>query len=125
MIDHVSITVSDLDRAIVFYEKLLAPLGFAKLRENSATAGFGRKYPEFWVNLRDGENASSGAHIALRAPDIDAIRAFYSVALENGGTCGGLPGYREVYDPRYYAAFIADPDGNRIEAVTFAGDARR
>jgi catechol 2,3-dioxygenase-like lactoylglutathione lyase family enzyme len=57
--------------------------------------------------------------VALRAPGIDAVKAFHQAALENGGTCDGPPDFREVYDPRYYAAFIRDGDGNRIEAVTF------
>ena len=119
MIDHVSITVSDLARATAFYENLLIPLGYTKLRESGATAGFGKTYPEFWVNLRDSEPAPSGAHVALRAGDIGAVEAFYAAALANGGSCDGPPGFREIYSPRYYAAFIRDPDGNRIEAVTF------
>jgi catechol 2,3-dioxygenase-like lactoylglutathione lyase family enzyme len=119
MIDHVSITVSDLARATVFYEKLLAALGHTKLREGETTSGFGKSYPEFWINLRDGEHAPSGTHVALRAPDIAAVHAFHTTALANGGVCDGPPGYREIYNPRYYAAFIRDADGNRIEAVTF------
>jgi len=122
MIDHVSITVCDLARAMIFYEKLLATLDFTKLSESSTAVGFGKKYPEFWVNLRDDANAPSGTHIALRAPDTEAVRAFHSAALENGGTCDGLPGMRKVYAPNYYAAFVSDPDGNRIEAVTFIED---
>ena len=119
MIDHVSIAVSDLARATAFYEKLLGVLGYAKLRMSGETTGFGKKYPEFWVNLREGESPTSGAHVALRARDIGAVEAFYAAALANGGSCDGPPGLREIYNPRYYAAFIRDPDGNRIEAVTF------
>ena len=119
MIDHVSISVADLARAIAFYEALLAALGHTKLRESEATAGFGKSYPEFWLNLRDHEAASSGAHVALRADSRAAVNAFHKTALENGGSCDGPPGFREIYDPRYYAAFIRDPEGNRIEAVTF------
>jgi catechol 2,3-dioxygenase-like lactoylglutathione lyase family enzyme len=59
----------------------------------------------------------------VRASDIDAVKAFHKAALENGGSCDGPPDFREIYDPRYYAAFILDPDGNRIEAVTFVEDA--
>ncbi len=119
MIDHVSITVSDLARATAFYEKLLETLGLAKLAERETTTGFGKKYPEFWLNLRAGASAPSGAHVALRAPGIAAVEAFHEAALANGGACGGPPGFREIYDPRYFAAFIRDADGNRIEAVTF------
>jgi len=119
MIDHVSITVSDLPRATAFYEKLLAPLDHAKLANRETTTGFGKSYPEFWLNLRQDESVSSGAHVALRAPDIAAVEAFHKAALENGGMCDGPPGYRKNYHPSYYAAFIRDADGNRIEAVTF------
>ena len=123
MIDHVSITVSDLPRATAFFEKLLGALGHTKLRMSDTATGFGKTYPEFWLNLREGESApsdtSSGTHVALRARDIAAVKAFYAAALENGGSCDGPPGFREIYNPRYYAAFIRDPDGNCIEAVTF------
>jgi catechol 2,3-dioxygenase-like lactoylglutathione lyase family enzyme len=53
--------------------------------------------------------------------DVAAVEAFHKAALDNGGTCDGPPGAREIYDPKYFAAFIRDPDGNRIEAVTFVG----
>ncbi len=119
MIDHVSIAVADLSRAIPFFETLLAPLGHTKLREGDTAAGFGKTYPEFWLNLRESETAPSGAHVALRAGAMAAVDAFYAAALDNGGSCDGPPGFRDTYGPRYYAAFIRDPDGNRIEAVTF------
>ena len=119
MIDHVSIPVSDLPRATLFYEKLLGTLGHSRLVERETATGFGKKYPEFWLNLRTSESAPSGAHVALRAPDIAAVEAFHKAALENGGTYDGPPGYREIYDPHYFAAFIRDQNGNRIEAVTF------
>jgi len=119
MIDHVSITVSDLANATAFYEKLLGALGYTKLHEDEGTTGFGKKYPEFWLNLRIGEPAPSGTHVALRARCIDAVKTFYTAALAHGGSCDGQPGLRENYAPGYYAAFIRDADGNRIEAVSF------
>jgi len=121
MIDHVSIPVSDLPRSTAFYEKLLGTLGHTKLVMREATTGFGKKYPEFWLNLREGESAASGTHVALRAADTAAVEAFHKAALDNGGTCDGPPGAREIYDPKYFAAFIRDSDGNRIEAVSFVG----
>lgn len=122
MIDHISITVRDLERAAAFYARLLEALGYAQLVTRERTIGFGKKYPEFWLNLRGNAAQTpqdSGFHIALRARDTGAVDSFYRVALENGGTCDGPPGLREAYSPRYYAAFIRDHDGNRIEAVTF------
>jgi catechol 2,3-dioxygenase-like lactoylglutathione lyase family enzyme len=123
MIDHISIAVRDIKAAEVFYTALLAPLGLAKLREWPDTAiGYGKKYPEFWINRRAGMTAvaqDSGVHICLRAVSADAVEAFHAAALAGGGTSDGAPGPRAEYNDRYYAAFVRDPDGNRIEAVTF------
>jgi catechol 2,3-dioxygenase-like lactoylglutathione lyase family enzyme len=122
MIDHVSIAVRDLKKAEPFYTALLAPLGLLKLRESDATIGFGKKYPEFWINRRPAMGLmadDSGVHICLRAPDTAAVDAFHAAALAGGGTSNGAPGLRPHYQSNYYAAFIRDPDGNRLEAVTF------
>jgi catechol 2,3-dioxygenase-like lactoylglutathione lyase family enzyme len=123
MIDHVSIAVRDLKAAARFYEPLLATLGMNKLREwPDAAVGYGKKYPEFWINRRKDMAlvaADSGVHICLRAPSIEAVDAFHAAALAAGGVSDGAPGLRAHYHENYYAAFIHDPDGNRIEAVTF------
>jgi catechol 2,3-dioxygenase-like lactoylglutathione lyase family enzyme len=122
MIDHVSIPVRDLAAGSVFYERVLAPLGYTKLVERLATVGFGKKYPEFWLNHRFGLQAAptdTGTHICLRAPSQDAVRAFHSAALSQGGECAGEPGPRQAAMTTYYGAFIRDPDGNKIEAVCF------
>ncbi|MEM8744494.1 MAG: VOC family protein [Pseudomonadota bacterium] len=119
MIDHVSIPVADLSRAAAFYDKVLAPLGYERLVEREATIGFGKTYPEFWLNTRNEVTVSDGAHVALRTRGPDAVQNFHKLALENGGTCDGPPGPREATNPGYYAAFICDLDGNRVEAVTF------
>jgi len=126
MIDHVSIAVRDLKNAEAFYAALLAPLGMTKLREwPGAAAGFGKKYPEFWINKRGAmarAAADSGVHICLRAPNAAAVDAFHAAGLAAGGNSDGAPGRRAHYHANYYAAFIRDPDGNRIEAVTFLGN---
>jgi catechol 2,3-dioxygenase-like lactoylglutathione lyase family enzyme len=123
MIDHVSIAVRDLTHGEAFYTAALAPLGFSKLREwPGAAIGFGKKYPEFWINKREtmGRVAEdSGVHICLRAPDAASVDAFHAAALKAGGASDGEPGPRPRYSNGYYAAFVRDPDGNRIEAVTF------
>jgi catechol 2,3-dioxygenase-like lactoylglutathione lyase family enzyme len=127
MIDHISIAVRDLKKAEPFYVALLAPLGMTKLREwPDAAIGFGKKYPEFWINKRtamDRVAADGGMHICLRAPDTASVDAFHAAALKAGGSSDGAPGLRAEYHSNYYAAFIRDPDGNRIEAVTFLRDA--
>ena len=123
MIDHVSVTVRDLAAAARFYEAVLGALGLTKLVDRSpATVGFGRKYPEFWLNARPDMTAvdpDSGTHICLRASGAAAIDAFHAAALRAGGTSDGAPGLRPDYTAGYYAAFVRDPEGNRIEAVTF------
>ena len=125
MIDHVSAAVRDLAKAEAFYTALLAPLGMTKLREwPGAAIGFGKKYPEFWINRRhamDRVADDGGVHICLRAPDTKAVEAFHAAAVTSGGASDGAPGLRRQYHDDYYAAFIRDPDGNRIEAVTFLG----
>ena len=127
MIDHVSVAVCDLNSAERFYAALLAPLGMTKLRDwPDAAVGYGKTYPEFWINRRDAMARvaeDSGVHIALCAMSREAVDAFHAAALAAGGGSDGAPGLRPEYSPRYYGAFIRDPDGNRIEAVTFLRDA--
>ncbi|MBR0713155.1 VOC family protein [Bradyrhizobium liaoningense] len=125
MIDHISVGVSDLELSARFYEATLAPLGLARLVTRPATVGFGKAYPEFWINLRPGMPRvppESGTHICLRAKSTTDVDAFHAAALATGGASDGAPGIRPHDRVRYYAAFIVDPDGNRIEAVTFPSD---
>ena len=124
MIDHVSVAVRDLAASARFYRAVLATLGHAELVVRPATVGFGKTYPEYWINLRPTgapAAADSGAHVCLRAPSRAAVEAFHAAALAQGGTCDGPPGERAASTPGYYAAFVRDLDGNRIEAVTFTG----
>ena len=120
MIDHVSIVVRDLAAAARFYDSVLATIGITKLEARPTTVGFGKKYPEFWINLRaDAVQPSSGAHVCFRARSPDMVDAFHAAAVAAGGASDGAPGLRSQHGDGYYAAFIRDPDGNRIEAVTF------
>jgi catechol 2,3-dioxygenase-like lactoylglutathione lyase family enzyme len=123
MIDHVSIAVRDIKAAEAFYTALLGALGMSKLREwPDAAIGYGKKHPEFWINARAGMApvaADSGVHICLRALNVEAVDAFHAAAVAAGGSSDGAPGFRARYHESYYAAFIRDADGNRIEAVTF------
>ena len=122
MIDHVSIPVRNLAAAAAFYTELLAPLGYAKLVERPGSIGFGKKYPELWLNLRADlprAPANPGGHVALRAMSEEAVRAFHAAALTGGGTSDGEPGPRPAAMTTYYGAFVRDPDGNKIEAMSF------
>ena len=122
MIDHISLGVRDLDACGRFYDAVLATLGHSRLRQAPTTIGFGKTYPEFWLNARPGmapAPADSGTHICRRASSAAVVDFFHAAALAAGGTSDGAPGLRPEYNARYYAAFIRDPEGNRIEAVTF------
>jgi catechol 2,3-dioxygenase-like lactoylglutathione lyase family enzyme len=122
MIDHISIGVRDLEGMARFYEAVLNTLGYAKLQVQPGTAGFGKRYSEFWLNHRPDMAVSehdTGLHVALRAASTQAVDEFYQAALRAGGSSDGAPGFRPEYRQGYYAAFIRDPEGNRIEAVTF------
>jgi catechol 2,3-dioxygenase-like lactoylglutathione lyase family enzyme len=122
MIDHVSVGVADLDRAVRFYEATLGALGLSRLVTRPATIGFGKTYPEFWINLRGGMAKvahESGTHICLRAKTTAEVDEFHAAAIGAGGASDGAPGIRPHDRVKYYAAFVIDLDGNRIEAVTF------
>ncbi|QCI66204.1 VOC family protein [Phreatobacter stygius] len=122
MIDHVSISVHDLDRAAAFYDRVLAPLGLTRLVTRERSVGFGKRYPEFWLNRREAYAAPAGdpgAHVCLRASDEAAVRAFHAAAISHGGSDFGLPGPRQAAMTTYFGAFILDADRNKIEAVTF------
>ncbi|WP_024516144.1 VOC family protein [Bradyrhizobium sp. Tv2a-2] len=125
MIDHISLGVADLERAARFYEPVLASLGLSRLVTRPATVGFGKSYPEFWINLRAGMAKvapESGIHICLRARTTAEVDAFHAAALAAGGTSDGPPGLRPHERVKYYAAFVLDLDGNRVEAVTFPAE---
>jgi catechol 2,3-dioxygenase-like lactoylglutathione lyase family enzyme len=122
MIDHISLAVSDIGRAARFYELALAPLGLTKLVTRPAMVGFGKAYPELWINLRAGMtrlSSDNGVHLCLRARSTAEIDAFYAAAMAAGAASESAPSLRPHERVRYYATFIADHDGNRIEAVTF------
>jgi catechol 2,3-dioxygenase-like lactoylglutathione lyase family enzyme len=122
MIDHVSVGVADLERAARFYEAALAALGLTRVVTRPASIGFGKAYPEFWIHWRVGMAKvppESATHICLRAKTTAEVDAFHAAAVGSGGTSDGAPGLRPHERVKYYAAFVLDPDGNRIEAVTF------
>jgi catechol 2,3-dioxygenase-like lactoylglutathione lyase family enzyme len=122
MIDHISVAVRDLGVGMAFYAQVLAPLGYRLLVERPGNAGFGKRYPEVWINLRPDlapATGNPGAHVALRAASEEAVRAFHAAALAHGGTCAGAPGPRMAAMTTYFGAFVLDPDGNKIEAVSF------
>ena len=122
MIDHISIPVRDLARSAALYERLLAHLELTRLVNRPGTVGFGKRYPEFWLNLRPNlvrAPEDTGSHSCLRAPSEAAVQGFFDDALAQGCTSAGDPGPRQAAMTTYFGAFIFDFDGNKIEAVNF------
>ena len=121
MLDHLSITVGDLDRAQVFYDAVLGALGYPRVNRRERAIGYGERGGSLCyisIYLSSGTVVPDNRHWCFRAANRAAVRAFYGAALAHGGRDDGPPGIREVYSPEYYAAFVLDPDGNRIEAMT-------
>ena len=122
MIDHVSIGVSDLARSAAFYAAILEPLGLVQIVATDTRVGFGKRYPELWLNLRPGMPRvaeETGSHVCLRTRTKDAVDRFHAAALANGGTVDGAPRDRQATMTAYYTGFVRDPDGNRLEAAAF------
>jgi len=116
MIDHLTLTVTDVARTRAFYEKALAPLGYAVQMEFEGYFGLGPPgKPAFWI--KDGPMPQTPMHIAFIAADRAAVDAFHAAALAAGGRDDGAPGIRAHYHPHYYGAFVIDPEGHPIEAV--------
>src|SRR5687768_16538240 len=118
MFDHVSLKVRDFQRSLAFYRAALAPLGYEAqgLDESAKNVGFGPPgRAALW--LTEGEPSTS-VHLGFKSPDRAQVVAFYEAALKAGGTSHGEPNLRLDYAEDYYAAFVLDPDGNNVEAVT-------
>ena len=114
-VDHLTLTVRDLEASRRFYEGALAPFGIRIVESSQGPIGFGPDGSEdFWI--KPGVPPAA-VHVAFVAPDRATVNAFYQAALEAGGRDNGSPGERSHYHPGYYAAYILDPDGNNIEAV--------
>lgn len=119
MLDHVSIGVADIPRSGKFYDAALKPLGYTRLSDGETSLGYGTKAVQLWLGATGKPvkpDTESGLHFCFVAPDRKSVDAFHAAALKAGGTDNGKPGVRTDYGPKYYAAFVIDPDGYRIEA---------
>ena len=118
MLDHVSVAVRDLAASA----DVLDTAGPRRLVNPAAVVGFGENDPEGWLNARSDMAplpSDTGIHICLRVPDEDAVRGFHAAALLAGWADAGAPGPRQAAMTSYDAAFVQDPDGNKLEAATF------
>jgi catechol 2,3-dioxygenase-like lactoylglutathione lyase family enzyme len=119
MINHVSIGVSDIAKAKSFYDAALKPLGYTCLNTADSSLGYGKDVVALWLVLSQAPvkpDPASGLHFCFDGPTRRSIDAFYQTALAAGGRDNGKPGLRKDYGDNYYAAFVIDPDGYRIEA---------
>jgi len=121
MFDHVGLEVTDLERSARFYDALMYPIGGRRMFEGPGAIAYGMDRAQLWLVARGrgaGEDKSSFGHIALKAAGKAAVDAAFAAATANGGRDEGAPGPRPQYGPSYYAAYIADPDGYRVEVVS-------
>jgi catechol 2,3-dioxygenase-like lactoylglutathione lyase family enzyme len=119
MINHVSIGVRDIAQTKRFYDAALKALGYAALSESATSLGYGKDAVVLWISASDKPvpaDAASGLHFCFDAPTRKSVAAFHAAALGAGGQDNGKPGLRADYGPNYYAAFVVDPDGYRLEA---------
>lgn len=119
MINHISIGVRDVARAKAFYDAALKPLGFTCLSASETSLGYGRDAVALWISQTDKPvkaDKASGLHICFDAATRKSVDQFHKAALAHGGGDNGKPGLRKDYGPDYYAAFVIDPEGYRLEA---------
>ena len=129
MLDHVSITVTDITVVEPFYDAVMRAIDVPKVRRFENRLGYGERcdseHPNrSYLSIKLGEkpDSSPARHWCFKAPSQAAVDAFWKAGVANGGTDDGPPGIREMYHPNYYAAFLIDPCGNRIEAVCHLKD---
>ena len=123
MFSHVTIGTNAPGRALVFYDRLLIPLGLARIAQHGDAVGYAAAEdasPQLWIMPSfDGGPASpgNGAMVAFQATNRDTVRLLHGIALANGGSCEGPPGLRLHYHPDYFGAYLRDPDGNKLCVV--------
>jgi catechol 2,3-dioxygenase-like lactoylglutathione lyase family enzyme len=121
VIDHVGFEVTDLARSASFYDAVFHALGGRRQFESENAVAYGATRATFWIVTRDREPAPGFGHVALRAAGKAAVDEAYRGGIANGGRDDGPPGPRRQYGPSYYAAYMLDPDGLRVEVVSGSG----
>jgi catechol 2,3-dioxygenase-like lactoylglutathione lyase family enzyme len=117
MIDHLGFEVADLGRSAAFYDALFFPLGIRRMFESERALAYGINDARFWITDRGRRPDGGFGHVAFEASGRAAVDAAYAAGLGAGGRSDGPPGPRRQYGPRYYAAYLLDPDGLRVEVV--------
>jgi catechol 2,3-dioxygenase-like lactoylglutathione lyase family enzyme len=124
MILYVTLGSQDVEIASRFYDAALAPLGYSRSADPDAGwAGWGPDYDDgvsIWICPPfNGQSPTpgNGAMVAFRANSAAQVRAFHAAAIAHGGMDEGAPGVRPDYEPGFYAAYVRDPDGNKLACV--------
>ena len=120
MFSHVTLGTNDYEKAEKFYDAVMAVLGHPVLFKGGGVAAYGEPAGEKVFILppfdKQAARPGNGVHVAFKVDNRAKVDEFYVAALANGGTDEGPPGLRTYYHPNYYAAFVVDPDGYRLEA---------
>jgi catechol 2,3-dioxygenase-like lactoylglutathione lyase family enzyme len=122
VLDHLGIQCADLAASAAFYDAALAPLGFRRLMEFDVAIGYGAGKPDFWIGVFDSGEGFRESHIAFQAADRAAVDAFFAAAVATGAEVLHEPRLHPEYHDKYYGAFVRDPDGNNVEAVSHRGE---
>jgi catechol 2,3-dioxygenase-like lactoylglutathione lyase family enzyme len=120
VIDHIGFEVADLKRTTTFYDPVFFALGGRRMVESERAVAYGINAPVVWFTMRGLGPKSGYGHLALRASGRVAVDAAHAAGLANGGAetiPPSPPGLRPRYGSRYYAAYLTDPDGLRVEFV--------
>ena len=118
MIDHIGFEVTDLARSSRFYDAVLYALGARRMVQTEHAVAYGVNRPQVWIVVRGRKPGPGYGHLALQASGKAAVDAAHAAGLANGGSDDGAPGMRPQYGERYYAAYLRDPDGLRLEVVS-------
>ena len=118
MLDHVSIQCADLAASAAFYDAVLAPLGGRRVMDYQVAIGYGDDFPDFWIGGHSTGEGFRESHLAFTAQDRAAVDAFFAAAVAAGAEVLHKPAVHPEYHEHYYGAFVRDPDGNNVEAVS-------
>jgi catechol 2,3-dioxygenase-like lactoylglutathione lyase family enzyme len=118
MIDHVGMQCRDLEASKAFYDQVLEPLGGKRVMDFGEAVGYGTDFPDFWISAHDSGTGFSESHLAFKAPDRAAVQAFFDTAVALGAEVLHEPRLWPEYHENYFGAFVRDPDGNNVEAVS-------
>jgi catechol 2,3-dioxygenase-like lactoylglutathione lyase family enzyme len=118
MLDHLSIQAADLEASKAFYDAVLAPLGGRRIMDFGDAVGYGTGRPDFWIGRQSDGDGFRQSHIAFVAEDRASVQAFFDAAVAAGAEVLHEPRVWPEYHEHYYGAFVRDPDGNNVEAVS-------